>query len=288
MSVAEWSAPPYPAPWAVQPQDHFYFSRPIGSGIGSPHRPWAHSQYRYGTTYFGEEPTHTGVDVISDMGDPVTAAGPGEVVWVGYGLYRGIEDETDPYGLAVAIKHDFGYQGQRLYTVYAHLSEAFVWDGQIVSGEETIGLVGNTGHATGAHLHFEVRLGENRFFNTRNPELWVVPLQGTGVFVGSFLDRYDRPLQEQMIQLINLDTEEHWEGWTYVRNSVRPDDHLSENIVIGDLPAGPYELRATYLFRRYSAQFYLNPGQTNLVRFVAWEGFTIDPTATPEPAAPPH
>ncbi len=288
VSVAEWAPPPYPAPWAVRPEDHFYFTRPIGSGVASVDRSWVNPRYRYGSTYFGEEPTHTGVDLLSETGDPVTAAAAGEVVWVGYGLYRGVEDETDPYGLAIAIKHDFGYEGQRLYTVYAHLSETLVWDGQIVSKGEIIGRVGNTGHTTGSHLHFEVRIGENRYFNTRNPELWVVPLQGTGVFVGRFMNGYKRPLKEQMIQLVNLDTEERWQGWTYAWDSVKPDDHYSENLVIGDLPAGPYEVRVTYFFRRFTSQFYLNPAQTNFVEFVAWEGFTIYPTPTTQPLSPPN
>jgi murein DD-endopeptidase MepM/ murein hydrolase activator NlpD len=48
-------------------------------------------------------------------GTPVIAAGSGKVIWAGYGVYRGGYDKTDPYGLAVTIRHDFGYQNQTLY-----------------------------------------------------------------------------------------------------------------------------------------------------------------------------
>jgi murein DD-endopeptidase MepM/ murein hydrolase activator NlpD len=91
-----------------------------------------------------------------------------------------VEDLTDPYGLAVALRHDFGYDVRRLYTVYAHLESTLVWPGQRVEAGEQIGSVGDTGRATAPHLHFEVRLGENRYFDTRNPELWMVPAEGWG------------------------------------------------------------------------------------------------------------
>ena len=51
--------PPYPAPWAIQPNDHFYLRRPIPSD----HAYRINSEYRYGNTDSGNEPTHTGVDL---------------------------------------------------------------------------------------------------------------------------------------------------------------------------------------------------------------------------------
>jgi murein DD-endopeptidase MepM/ murein hydrolase activator NlpD len=152
-AVADWRPPPYPVPWSLRPEDHFYFMRPIPSGEVN----WPNPTYRYGATYFGEQSTHSGIDIGAERGTPVMAAADGEVLWTGYGLYRGLPDPNDPYGLAVAILHDFGYDGKPLYTVYAHLGSSRVWRGQRVEAGETIGTLGDTGHVTGPHLHFEVR-----------------------------------------------------------------------------------------------------------------------------------
>jgi murein DD-endopeptidase MepM/ murein hydrolase activator NlpD len=53
----------------------------------------------------------------------------------------------------VIIQHRLGFQSW-----YAHMSRVAVHAGQSVSGGDTIGYVGATGHATGPHLHFEIRL----------------------------------------------------------------------------------------------------------------------------------
>jgi murein DD-endopeptidase MepM/ murein hydrolase activator NlpD len=272
-----WRPPPYPAPWALQPQDHFFFGRPIPSGEVN----WPNAQYRYGSTLFGAETLHTGVDMGAERGTQVLAAGPGEVVWAGYGLYRGIEDLTDPYGLAIAIRHDFGYQGQPLYTVYAHLGSISVWSGQRVMMGDLLGTVGETGHATGPHLHFEVRLGENRYFSTRNPELWMVSPEGWGTLAGSVKNSYGRDLHEQLIQIRSLETDKRWDVWTYAEGTVHPDDFYNENFAISDLPAGPYEVRIDFVGRPFTAQFLLLPGRVNFLTFHGRNGFVIEPTPTP-------
>jgi murein DD-endopeptidase MepM/ murein hydrolase activator NlpD len=273
-----WRPPPYPVPWALQPQDHFYFSRPISSDEVN----WPNPQYRYGSTLLGLEDLHTGIDISASRFAPVLAAGPGEVVWAGYGLYRGVEDETDPYGLSVAIKHDFGYDGEPLYTVYAHLSEVYVWRGQRVVSGEVIGQVGETGDASGPHLHFEVRLGENRYFSTRNPELWIVPPEGFGVLVGRIEDSWNRLLPEVMIQIRSLETDRRWNVWTYAReDTIHADDYYNENFAISDLPAGPYEIAYNFVGHSFTAQFWLEPGIVNIVNFEGRDGFEVLPAPTP-------
>jgi len=87
---------------------------------------------------------HTGIDIRASGGTPVQAAGPGEILYVGW--LRG-------YGQVVIIDH-----GNLLSTVYAHLANATVEEGQGVSRGQVIGHVGNTGVTTGYHLHFEVRV----------------------------------------------------------------------------------------------------------------------------------
>jgi murein DD-endopeptidase MepM/ murein hydrolase activator NlpD len=276
-AIADWRPPPYPAPLALRPEDHFYFSRPIPSGEVN----WPHPQYRYGGTFFGEESTHTGVDLGAQRGTPVLAAGAGEVVWTGYGLYRGITDQNDPYGLAIAIRHDFGFDGQLLYTVYAHLETSRVWRGQRVAAGEQIGTVGNTGHASGPHLHFEVRLGENYYFSTRNPELWMVPPEGWGVLAGRIVSTWGRPIPEAKVHVTSVDTGQEWEVWTYALDTVHSDAGYNENFVLGDLPAGPYEISLVYAGKLYRAWLFLLPGQTNFVTFKGQAGFQVEPTPTP-------
>ena len=88
---------------------------------------------------------HTGIDIAASKGTPVGAAGPGEVLFAGW--LRG-------YGQVIIIDH-----GNNLSSVYAHLSSMSVREGAAVKKGQTIGAVGSTGVATGAHLHFEVRVG---------------------------------------------------------------------------------------------------------------------------------
>jgi murein DD-endopeptidase MepM/ murein hydrolase activator NlpD len=272
-AVSLWRPPPYPAPWALQPQDHFLFARPIPSGEVN----WPNPRYRYGSTAFGQETIHTGVDLGAARHTPVLAAGAGEVVWVGFGLYRGVEDLTDPYGLAIALRHDFGYDLQPLYTVYAHLQSSQVWPGQRVQVGEQIGTVGDTGRASAPHLHFEVRVGENRYFNTRNPELWLVPAEGWGVLAGRVENTFGGELAEYLVQIRSLDTEQVWEVWTYARGTVVPDEFYQENFVISDLPAGPYAVQIDFSGRRYVTYLYLQPGQTSRVQFAGRLGFLEQP-----------
>lgn len=270
--VSAWRPPPYEVPLALRPEDHYYFMRPIPSGNVN----WPNPRYRYGSTAFGEEAIHTGVDLGADRTTEVLAAGGGEVSWVGYGLYRGLYDPDDPYGLAVAIRHDFGHRDQVLYTVYAHMQSIDVWLGQRVSAGEPIGTVGSTGHASGPHLHFEVRLGENRYFASRNPELWLVPAEGWGVLAGRVEDSFGNLLTEFSVQIQSVDTGQRWEVWTYALGTVNPDERYQENFVISDLPAGPYQVQINYLGRAYNAFLFVHAGETNLVTFHGRDGLTVE------------
>lgn len=87
---------------------------------------------------------HTGIDIGSPRGATIKTAGAGEVIFAGW--MRG-------YGQVVIIDHGSGFA-----TVYAHMSKILVDDGQNVKRGGIIGKVGQTGVATGPHLHFEVRV----------------------------------------------------------------------------------------------------------------------------------
>jgi murein DD-endopeptidase MepM/ murein hydrolase activator NlpD len=267
--VSAWRPPLYPTPWALSPYDHFYFTRPIAADEVN----WPLWDYRYGGIFF-EGVIHTGVDIDVDKGTPVLAAGSGKVVWAGYGLYRGMEDPTDPYGLAVAIHHDFGYQGQSLFTVYGHLEQVDVEVGQHVDAGEQLGLSGDTGHVTGPHLHFEVRLGSDGFFTTRNPELWLVPPQGWGVLAGRITESFDKLATGQEVIVHSLSSGQNWIARTYGGGAVNSDAYYRENLVVGDLPAGSYEIRIAYAGYNYVLPMQILPGVVNYFSFQIRKGYS--------------
>jgi peptidoglycan hydrolase-like protein with peptidoglycan-binding domain len=88
---------------------------------------------------------HTGIDFGAPYGAPINAAGRGTVTYAGW--------NSGGYGYLVIVQHRLGFQ-----TWYAHQSRIAAHVGESVAGGSRIGYVGATGHATGAHLHFEVRL----------------------------------------------------------------------------------------------------------------------------------
>jgi murein DD-endopeptidase MepM/ murein hydrolase activator NlpD len=92
----------------------------------------------------GEGAFHSGVDIDAPYGTPIRAAGDGDVT--GAGMAGG-------YGREVVLNH-----GHDVRTLYGHLSAIAVVPGQHVPRGEVIGYVGQTGRATGPHLHYEVRV----------------------------------------------------------------------------------------------------------------------------------
>jgi murein DD-endopeptidase MepM/ murein hydrolase activator NlpD len=87
---------------------------------------------------------HSGIDVSADEGEPVLAPNNAVVALV---------DDQFFSGNSVILDH-----GQGIFTMFFHLSKINVQDGQAVQKGETIALVGQTGRATGAHLHWGVRI----------------------------------------------------------------------------------------------------------------------------------
>ncbi len=273
--VSGWRAPLYPVPWAISLYDHFYLLPPMAADEVN----WPSPTYRYGGILFGTH-VHTGIDIPARKNAPVLAAGPGQVVWAGWGFNnRQPDDIRDPYGLAISIRHDFGYQGQPLYTVYAHLSAIEVNLYQHVESGQVIGYIGDTGHATGPHLHFEVRVGKNLFSHTRNPELWLVPSQGHGVLAGAILDQNGKPLRHVYVQ-VRSDTSTY-SSYTYGPANVNPDDHYQENLVIGNLPAGPYQVIIPYENRLYRFWLEVFPGQITYFTYRPKYDFQVIPLPIP-------
>lgn len=124
----------------------------------------------YGTVSQGYDATkHTGIDISAEQGVAVIAAADGTVSHVQ--TWDGSTTTGDQsYGNMVQITH-----ADERTTLYAHLSKVLVSSGDSVSAGETIGYVGNTGNADGAHLHFEVRqsgqtVDPRPFITGGNPE----------------------------------------------------------------------------------------------------------------------
>jgi len=100
--------------------------------------------------YINGEPRapHSGIDISAVTGTPIVAANDGRVVLVMDMFFS---------GNSLFIDH-----GQGLYTMYFHLSEVLVEEGDDVNQGDTVALVGATGRVTGAHLHFGVRHTNNK------------------------------------------------------------------------------------------------------------------------------
>lgn len=275
--VSAWRPPLYPAPWAPSPYDHFYFERPIAADEVN----WPLPNYRYGGVFFSSGQVHTGVDISADYGTPVLAAGPGTVVSAGWGLFE--NNPNSPYGRAVVLRHDFGYRDQPLFTVYAHLSEIDVIPGQWLATGEVLGNVGDTGHTTGPHLHFEVRLGSDQFFSTYNPELWLVPPQGWGLLVGRVMDTNRNLLASYQVYVIARQTGQTWEVRTYGSEAVNADPYYRENMVISDLPAGIYTVRIVYYGTLKETDIEILPGRVAYFSFQGYLGFDPSMPPTPDP-----
>ncbi len=278
--VSFWRPPLYQTPWGLTSNDHFLFSRPIAADVVN----WPLADYRYGYFFPGTDIVHTGIDVDAPRKTPVLAAAAGTVVWTGYGLYYGSYNEDDPYGIAVAIRHDFGWEDNRLLTVYAHMDEVTVTVGQKVETGTQIGIVGNTGFTTGPHLHFEVRMALNSYYRTRNPELWLAPPQGWGVLVGQVRKSDYSYIQYQDVYIKNTATNQLWMVRTYGPSSVNRDDYYQENLVLSDLPQGNYILYFNYEGDNYKYEFSIFPGAVSFFKFQEKIGFSdqLPAVKTPE------
>lgn len=114
----------------------FIAGRPVNSG-------WLSSQYGIRRDPFNGNPTmHRGIDYAAPEGTPVMVTGAGIVTFAG---------RRAAYGNLVEVDHGGG-----LRTRYAHLKNYAVEVGDVVTRGQKIGQVGQTGRATGPHVHYEV------------------------------------------------------------------------------------------------------------------------------------
>ena len=145
-------ATPKPAPRsASRPVSKPHVSSGRGSGGGGPTH-YSGGSFRWpvvgGNNYISQyfHYGHWAIDIAADYGATVVAAGSGRVIFAGW--------KSNGGGWQVWISH-----GSGLYTTYNHMSAITVGGGQGVGRGQQVGRIGQSGHATGPHLHFEVWRG---------------------------------------------------------------------------------------------------------------------------------
>ncbi len=94
--------------------------------------------------FTGQPSFHEGLDISTSRSEPVLATADGTVLRSGW---------AGEYGKAIEIGH-----GDRYTTLYGHLEETLVSEGQSVHRGDRVGLVGSTGRSTAPHLHYEVHV----------------------------------------------------------------------------------------------------------------------------------
>lgn len=117
------------------PEYEGYYMRPVSGGIKT--------QGLHG---------YNAIDIGIPVGTTLSASADGQIIIAKTSGWNG------GYGNYIVISHNNGTQ-----TVYGHLSQVFVNEGDIISKGQKIGLTGNTGRSTGPHLHFEIRGAKNPF-----------------------------------------------------------------------------------------------------------------------------
>ena len=115
------------------------------------------------TQLHGMPSFHTGIDLAGAWHTEILSVLEGKVVFAGV---------LGGYGNCVKIEHT--YKNETIYSLYAHLAEIYVYNGQEVKQGNVIGTQGgdpvkdkNAGNSTGTHLHFEIR--KNKSGNFQNP-----------------------------------------------------------------------------------------------------------------------
>lgn len=257
-----WNPLSVGVPRAVGPFDHFYFIRPVASnGQNS-----GLLYYPYGTRGSNDSlRVHHGIDISNPIGVEVLAAADGTILWADEGHYdENTGEAITTYGNTVVIEHDFGYDGNALFTLYAHMSALLVEAGDRVQAGDVIGLIGDTGQVTGPHVHFEVRYGINRYRDTRNPDLWIAPYEGTGVVAGR--------LEVPNLQYADVDVALKRCGTTWVAHQtstyagpIQSDDNWNENFVLPNIPVGCYTAEASFGDLSWSGEIEVIEGTVNWV-----------------------
>ena len=226
--------------------------------------------YRYGSTADSRREPHHGVEFLNEFGTPIYAAGEGVVVFAGPDNSAVYSPWVNFYGNLVVIRHD-----DDIFTLHAHLSKIDVKANQQVRAGDKIGEVGQSGVATGSHLHFEVRrCGDGTdYFSTQNPELWLFPNS----------DEYGHPLGAMTIAILDQNSKFQFAEFTaryhldkngpkiksyYVVTYSRDMALGEENAGLGDLSPGYYRIALKYNGQIYDRWVEVKSGKLTQVVLV--------------------
>ena len=244
--------------------EHYWLRRPIAEGGIV----WTDKSYPYGGTRGATLRPHHGVEFYVPAGTEILAAASGIVRVAGsddeivYGPHKNF------YGNLVVIELDSQFIGSPVYNLYGHLSDILVEEGQYVDAQEVIAHSGASGVADGAHLHFEVRVGQNDYDSTRNPLLWLYPFPEHGTVVGRVAWPSGELVQGAQLFLRRVDaTSKYAETTSYTNDGVKlnADEGWQENFAFDDVEAGYYEVEVRRGTRKIKQEVWVFPYRTSFV-----------------------
>jgi murein DD-endopeptidase MepM/ murein hydrolase activator NlpD len=249
--------------------EHVWFRRPIDATEGNP---YIDATYRYGSTMDGNLQQHQGVEFNNPAGTPVHAIGDGVIVFAG---------KAEAGANTIAILHDRRWHDQYVYSTYYHNTELLVHAGQHVQAGDVISRVGNTGRAGNDHMHLEIHVApstdsskivspDQRFPSfTRNPQLWIEPIHGTGIVAGRVTDADGNLVQGARVYgLVQTYPEETPFSYaeTY-RDRAHGDPAYNENFAVGDISPGDYVLGVDIDGTRVWRRVHVEAGKVTWVEF---------------------
>lgn len=261
----DYGAPPG-RPTEPGAREHFWFRRPIDAADD----PFLDQTYTYGSTMGGNFQQHQGVEFNNPEGTPVHAIGDGIVAFAGL---------AEAGSNTVAILHDRSLDGQRVWSTYYHNRDLTVQAGQRVQAGDVIARVGNTGRATNDHLHLEIHTTPGDEVDlvvdpdvrypqhTRNPQLWIEPLPGTGAIAGRVVDGHGELVPGARVYGV-VKPEPRETPFSFAEtyeDRAHPDPVFGENFAIGDVPAGEWMLGVEIEGQRVFRRVRVEPGRVTEV-----------------------
>ena len=245
---------------------HFILQRPLKP----PANTSVDQSYPYGSTARNTRDPHHGVEFLNRFGTPVHATADGLVVFAGADKDAVYSPWQNFYGNVIVIEHEDG-----IFTLYAHVSAINTQAGQRVKVGEKIGEVGQSGVATGSHLHFEVRRGDvEDYFATENPELWLAPNldengHAFGALMISVVDQAEHFLFAEITVQYYLDRSQPNVKAYYIETYSKDLALGNENAALSDLVPGGYRITLKINGQLYERWVEVESGKLTEVVFVS-------------------